>query len=314
MSVIVVIGILMIGFCVLNFLYKRTNHYKNIKNNVQKFIDGVPNEIEIASFGSSYAKYGILPEKFPCKTFNFGIQPESLSYDFKMLKMYTTNLKEKAIVILNVPNLVFSFVDYASDASNTKYYYFLDKQYIKDYKPYKYFTKITMPLIEDPFLARFILRDVRKEDYITRTQTKLVPQQVHKEAMLRIEGWKKQANIMDVNTCTISEEMQKTFLKTTQILKDMIQYCIEHKFRPVIVIPPVSKILSDLLPKEFMKIYLYDNIEIANERKIPVLDYLYSPQMQDYQLYINSDFLNLQGREKLTNKIMEDLKKIGYVK
>ena len=64
MIAIVIFAILgLIMFFVLNSLYKRTNHYKNLILNVQKFIDGVDNNIELASFGSSYAKFGIIPQQ-----------------------------------------------------------------------------------------------------------------------------------------------------------------------------------------------------------------------------------------------------------
>ena len=106
---LIILLILIILFIILNILYKRTNEYKNRIDNIKKFIEGVPNELEIINIGSSYSKYAYDYSEFSINGFNLAIQPESLSYDFKILKQYSKNLKEGCIVLINIPNLVFSF-------------------------------------------------------------------------------------------------------------------------------------------------------------------------------------------------------------
>lgn len=311
---IIILTFVIIGILLLNYLYKRTNHYKNMISNVEKFINGVNDNIELANFGSSYAKFGIIPnEIYNVKAFNFGIQPESINYDFKMLKMYTKNLNKNCIVLLNIPNLVFTFVDYKTEQANTKYYYFMDKQYINKYRGYKKFLNVHFPILMNLYLIRFIIKDIRKDDYEIRTETKLEENGVTKEAIIRINGWKQNANLSNLTDDHVTKEMEEKFKKTRKILEDMIEYCINHNFRPVIVVPPVSKILSDMISKKFIDKYLFDNIKIANKRNIPVFNYLYEETMQDYKLYINSDFMNLTGRKILTKTILEDLAKIDYI-
>lgn len=104
------------------------------------------------------------------------------------------------------------------------------------------------------------------------------------------------------------------FDATTCLVNEMIAYCLEHSFRPVIIVPPTSSIINNLLSKQFMKKMLYDNIERANTKKAPVLDYLYDERFQDYELYINSDMLNKAGREKFTRVIVKDLKELGLIR
>ena len=315
MIILIIIVLIISIIIIINFMYKRTNYYKNMISNIKKFIDGVDENIEIASFGSSYAKYGIIPEEIKeFKTFNFGIQPESLNYDFKMLKMYIKKLKKNCIVLINIPSLVFTFVDYKSDRSNTKYYYFLDKKYINKYKWYKSFFNRYLPVIEDPLLIRYVFKDVRINDYETRVSTKLDEEGVKKEALIRIRGWKKNAKIESTEDDFVSDEMKEIFKENQKILEKMIEYCFKNNCRPVIIIPPVSKELLQMLSNDFLNTYLYENIDKANKRKIPVLNYLEDSELEDYKLYINSDFLNLTGRKKLTQKILKDLKKINCIK
>ena len=93
----------------------------------------------------------------------------------------------------------------------------------------------------------------------------------------------------------------------------MINYTLSNGLKPVIVVPPCSKELNDFFSDEFLKEILYSNIEKANKNIIPVLDYLKKPEFQDYHLYENSDFLNVNGRELFTKKVVADLKKINYL-
>ena len=92
----------------------------------------------------------------------------------------------------------------------------------------------------------------------------------------------------------------------------MIEFCIKNNYRPVIVIPPISDILYNRFSSIFLKKYMYNNIEIANKQKVPVLDYLNDKEFTSKELYQQIDFLNSVGRKKFTNRVISDLKKINY--
>lgn len=64
-----------------------------------------------------------------------------------------------------------------------------------------------------------------------------------------------------------------------------------------------------MISKEFMEVFLYENIRQANKKNIPVLDYIYDERFQDSELYINVDFLNGRGRKLFTKTVLDDLKK-----
>ena len=103
------------------------------------------------------------------------------------------------------------------------------------------------------------------------------------------------------------------FRKTQSLLEEMINYSLSNELKPVIVIPPCSKELNDFFSEEFLNEILYSNVEKANKNLIPVLDYLKDPEFQDYYLYVNSDFLNVNGRELFTKRVVADLKKLNYL-
>ena len=300
-------------FLILNMLYKRTNYYRNSLIQVEKF-KAVPDNLEIVNTGSSYAKYAFDYSETALKGFNFGLQPQSLSYDFKILKQYAPNLKKKCIVQIVLPNLVFGFLDYENDNANTKYYHFLDTKAIINYSKFKYLTRIVFPIISARSSVRYIVKDVLKDDSYNQSVNAMTKDQVEKQALNRVEGWKKQFDLNSTVTCNYPDKLKNIFDDTTELVGNMIEYCLKNDFKPVLIIPPTSEIINNMLSKEFIEDVLYSNIIKSNKKCVPVLDYLYDKRFQDYKLYQNADFLNKIGRERFTKVVIDDLEKIGLIR
>jgi hypothetical protein len=309
----ILILVFIIVFLFLNILYKNTNYFKNQFLQIEKF-KNVPNSLDIINTGSSYAKYAFDYGVTSLSGYNFALQPQSLSYDLKILKKYTPNLEKGCVILITLPNLVFGFLNYDNDNANTKYYCFLDPKEIIHYSKLKYFTRIIFPILTAKRSIGHIIKDVLRDDSYNQSSNLMTKAQAEKDAFLRVEGWKKQFGLDSTITCNYPEELKKMFLATTKLVTEMIDYCLENDFRPVIIIPPTSEIINAMLSKEFMQGCLYDNICKSNEKSIPVLDYLYDERFQDYKLYLNSDFLNKTGREKFTQTVIGDLKKMELIR
>lgn len=307
---LIIMGVLF--FILLNILYKRTNYYKINILQSNKFKE-ISNNLEIINLGSSYAKYAFDYSKVGVSGFNFGIQPQSLSYDFRILKQFKDKFKKNGVIIITIPDFVFAFLDYSIEEYNYRYYSFLNKENILNYSSLKNFLLNYFPLILQPKKLKYILKDISKEnrdDLVFMESSEIVK----KEALKRISGWKREFKLLGTeNIEDIPLNMRDMFIKTQSLLEEMINYSLSNELKPVIVIPPCSKELNDFFSDEFLKEILYSNIEKANKKLIPVLDYLKDPEFQDYHLYINSDFLNVSGRELFTKRVVADLKKINYL-
>lgn len=310
LKVLILIFILIILLVLItNKLYKKTNHYKNEIEQLQKYIKGVPQDLEIINLGSSYGKHAFDYSHISLNGFNFALQPQSLSYDFRILKQYTPNLKENCRILITFPALVFGFLDYSDDKANTKYYDFLDKKEIIGYSKLKYLIRVIFPVFSHKFNILRIFKDVKKQPQNCKKNL-LTEKEVKKEAILRVNGWKKQFKLKNTIHYEKYPELEKMFVETTKLLAEMIDYCIENNFKPMIIVPPTSGILNEMLSKEFIKKVLYENIEKANKKKIPILDYLYDESFQDYKLYINSDMLNVNGRKLFTKRVFKDIENL----
>ena len=96
--------------------------------------------------------------------------------------------------------------------------------------------------------------------------------------------------------------------KRIAVLKEMITFCKEREFQPVIVLPPVTDYLSSKFSETFRNNYIYSFLKEADVLDIPFLNYLDDKRFKDPTLYFNSFFLNRTGAGKFTKVVLEDIK------
>ena len=113
--------------------------------------------------GSSYAKFDI-DFAMDKDKFNFGVAPQSLRYDYKILQQYQDHIEESGVILIVLCPLGFGKIDFADDVYNYKYYKFLKPKYIENFKWRTYFTHILFPLLATPRLIRYIWKDVKLKE------------------------------------------------------------------------------------------------------------------------------------------------------
>lgn len=303
MYILIGIVIILLFIWICNKKYKNSNYFLDDYNKIKKFVDGVPENLEIVNTGSNHAYYGFNYGSRKC--FNFASGAQSLNYDYKILKQYSNNLNGGCKVLIVLAPLSFGFVDYKNDSSNSRYYFFMDKDKILNYSRLKKNLYVDMPILKS--WKNFIRIFLRKKEIKSIINT---PDNAEKEALLRINGWKKQFNLKNLLDKKSASYLKDEFENVKTILLDMIEFSLEHNWRPIIVIPPASVFLTKKISDEFMKEVLYDNIRFLKDKRIPILDYWKDDRLNDYKLYINSDFLNEKGSKLFTEIVLEDIKKL----
>ena len=303
MYILIGIVIILLFIWICNKKYKNSNYFLDDYNKIKKFVDGVPENLEIVNTGSNHAYYGFNYGSRKC--FNFASGAQSLNYDYKILKQYSNNLNGGCKVLIVLAPLSFGFVDYKNDSSNSRYYFFMDKDKILNYSRLKKILYVDMTILKS--WKNFIRIFLRKKEIKSIINT---PDNAEKEALLRINGWKKQFNLKNLLDKKSASYLKDEFENVKTILLDMIEFSLEHNWRPIIVIPPASVFLTKKISDEFMKEVLYDNIRFLKDKRIPILDYWKDDRLNDYKLYINSDFLNEKGSKLFTEIVLEDIKKL----
>lgn len=295
-----------------NWLYKelvlRNTQEYQIKRGANR-----KNTYDIVSFGSSYARYGFDFTKCDIEGYNFGVMPQFLFYTFKMVKDYVSSCKSDAYVAIVLPDLVFGEPGKGKYGAD-RYALLLSKEAQGDeYSLYKELFVKRFPLLK-PSLHNLkkCIKDIRRISKEFREyqlmHNELSERQVDEAAKSRCNDWIKEFHLKDTLSDIIPQELEIKMAESRQILTDIIEFCLSKDLRPVLVVTPVSGIMNRHLSDAFMKKVLYDNIEMANKKMVPVLDYMRDERFADADYYCNSaDLLNLRGRRLFTEVAVKDI-------
>ncbi len=310
MLVLIIIACLVAFAFLLNTLYKHTNAYQNQFIDVRKFSekDGVDDNLEIVNLGSNHPKFGFDYTGIDVKGANWAVGPQTLEYDFAILRNNVFHLASKAVVVIPICLLQMFLYRQKGRAVHTKYYSFLEPKDIVGYSQHDKWSNYSYPLLFHPTRLCSLLKDVKKDNRFSldvnlcKTETDL-----NKDADRWIDIWNKEFDIK-LPTPTLSAENKSDIQKNIQILKEMIEFCLAKGLRPVIAILPVTENLYSRFTPEFIEKHILAYIAEANEAKVPVKNYLTDKRFTDPSLYINSFFFNTKGRKKFTKQFIEDLR------
>jgi hypothetical protein len=282
------------------------------KQDAQRFIDGVPMNLEIVNTGSTFSMYGFDYKYFGKMGFNFAIAPQPLAYDLKILDQYKRHIAKNAVVVIVVCPFGFSVYDYEDDESNYKYYFFLEKEKINNYSKSKAFVLRYCPAaltLKSPIaLAKSIVKKLIGYD---KRRTVNTPGNVKKAVEARISGWKREFNLPNLRDCKADEKLRATFEKTSDALRGILDLCSENNFRPVIINMPACKEESEEFSDSVIEEFYSKNLRKANVYDVPVIDYFRDERFHDHLLYISADCFNDKGREFFAKIFIADLKRIG---
>ena len=294
----------------LNALYKCKNVYCNQFTDVRKFVvkGGIGDNLQIVNLGSNHPKFGFDYAGLDIKGENWAVGPQTLEYDFVILRKNISHLASGAVVVIPICLLKFFLYRQNSRGTHTKYYSFLDSKDIVGYSMFEKMSKYYFPLIFHPWHLRYLIKDIKKDNRLALDVNKCkTEQELNKDADSWIDSWNKEFGIKLPNP-TLLPENRSDILQNIRILNEMIDFCIERKLKPVVAILPVTNYLYSRFTPEFIEKHILKYISDANKANVPVLNYLTDERFTDSSLYINSFFFNTKGRKLFTKQFVEDLR------
>lgn len=310
MIILIIILFLIVCAFFLNALYKRTNAYQNQFVDVRKFSEkgGVGNNLEIINLGSNHPKFGFDYTGLDVKGENWAVGPQTLEYDFSILRNNISHLASGAVVVIPICLLKMLLFRQEGRTVHTKYYSFLPPEDIVGYSKFEKFHRYDFPLFFHPRNMCSLIRDIKKDERLLLDENPLKTEEaLNKDADHWIDIWNKEFDIK-LPSPTLSADNKSDIQKNIQILKEMIEYCLSKGLKPVIAILPVTENLYSRFTPEFIERHILAYIAEANEVKVPVKNYLTDERFTDTSLYINSFFFNKIGRKKFTKQFIEDLR------
>lgn len=298
----------------LNRLVKKTNWYNNVNPDKSNYLDNewyrshLERNYDVVNVGSSSAVFAFDYTGLNVKAFNWAMQPQSLEYSFKILKMYFSILGQKGIVL--IPFSPFSGLSVTgkwAETANDRYFSILDDTLIDDYE--SVCRRRNYPLFTQPKAAlKSLVRDVPKVVCGTRKRSCYTEEEFQQDAERWIKNWKREFRIDDMDA-PLSDENKKGAESRRKLLSEMIDFCLVRELRPVLVLSPMHPALSNLFTKEFKENYIYSFLRRTNTRNILFLDYFDDKRFVSAEDYDNSFFLSQEGARRFTRIVLEDVKR-----
>lgn len=297
-------------YTLLSPIIQKTYWYKSLfienvypdKNWYQKHNE---KDFDLIVIGSSSTKWAY--DFSGLKAMNWAQAPQTLEEGYYLLRNFHQILKENGIVLISI--MPFTSLNKKTNIYDAlKYLSVNAKEPIQPYlyQKAKIYAEIPMLLGKSALkaLIKYILKiEKNSTPYKPNSQSNPMSfEQLEADAVKFINGWKEQFNIEDFNAPLTSQNAEGRKFRII-LMRQIIDFCIEHNYRPIYVIPPVTKHLNQYFTLTFKEIYIYSYLKEVN-RNIPLLDYSTDIFFQNDELYFNSFFLNQKGRKLFTEEII----------
>lgn len=309
-SLLAILTVLLI-YLLVNWLYLKTNAYKNQILTLRNILNGVPEKNKFVNFGSTYTMYAFNSyDELKINAFSFAMDAQSLEIDNIMLHKYADHIDDGAIVVFGLAACV-PFYRYQMTSNKSVYYKFLSKQEIPNFNWWQA-CRYAFPIgIKSWRQLKALLLD---EDLMNNIVDKFPVVCSDDEARYNMramaEGWIKMFELNDLKQHFSGEINRRNLDFNSKLLCEMVSYCKEKKWNPVFVITPFSENLNSFFGDEFIKSGLYKLMELAiKEFDVPVYDYREHYAFQkDKAAFIDGGFrMSKYGSVKFLRILMSDI-------
>ena len=305
--------LLIIGYLLVNVLYKQTNAYKNQFLPARKQLQGVPYNLQFVNFGSTYTMYAFNSyDELQLNGFSFATDAQSLEIDNVLLHQYANHIKEGATVVFGLASCV-SFYRYSMTSNKGLYYTFMIRCDIPAYnilEALNYYFPIRLGTLKR------IKSLVKDADEYSDVIEKFPPTCSDAMAVLNMkamaEGWCRMFRLKNLKESSNDGVNMVNQEYNANLLKSMVLFCKEHKWKPVFVITPFSAELNQYFSDEFVNSALYKMMEPSvQEYKVPIYDYRKCESFQhDKASFLDGVFrLSKFGCRKFMRHLLNDLAK-----
>lgn len=346
MIVLIIVVLLSLGF---DFIYRSVTHFEyNLPSNlfINKAID---EKYQIVKVGNSHAEDSLTFEKYNAKSLDLAGVAQRFSYDLVLLKQHQNEIEDNALIIIPITPISFSHkIADSSDGLQYNYFGAVSPFLIPDLKISDYVQQEFLPFLRSGHLFRKwhmdkIQERISEEERWKEPEPELPaasspPPVISKGPILNIEpdeilfnveaiqnelknptytkadGYIDNMNFIFNKWYHTEEFDPKYFDANRKDLEELIAYCKEKRWRPVLITIPITAILQDGLLDDYMEKYLYENIAQTDLQGVEYIDYSNLTKITtNNALFSNADHLNKKGGAIFSYILMNDLIRRGYL-
>lgn len=310
---IIIVLLILLGFILVNYLYKQTNAYRNQFLPVKKFKHGVPYNLEVVNFGSTYTMFAFNSyEELQLNGFSFAMDAQSLEIDNVLLHKYSDHIKEGATVVFGLAACV-SFYRYSMTSNKALYYSFMKRSEFPSYNFIEALDKFYPIRLRTWKRIKSLVKDADEySDVIQKFPPTCSDASASSNMKAMAEGWCRLFRLKNLkeSSCDVANIANQEY--NANLLKSMVSFCKEHKWKPVFVITPFSAELNQYFSDEFVNSALYKMMEPSvKEYKVPIYDYRRNESFQhDKASFLDGGFrMSKFGSRKFMRHLLNDLAK-----
>lgn len=313
----IIISILVLGWFICNRLLRSSNWYKNYFIHTKQFQQANEKKIlDVVNVGSNPAVFDFFYDDVNGVNWATGSQGPKM--DFDILNRYSSQIKDGGVVLIPIvpfsscsPYLAHYKPSFKGISSIARYIVAmgLSQKEIKklkgNYK--KAYSWLKYPLFFEPKAVRYLYRDVKEDTRNLITDQPMSFYDLNQDADHWINGWKSEFDISDLEA-PLDKKMEMCHEECALQFVSIIDFCKEHNLRPILLHPPISRILNEKFSDKTKEIYIYSFVRrIQKKIDVEFRDYISDKDFLSPSLYFNSFFLNLRGRKLFTQRVLKDL-------
>lgn len=311
-----ILVLLILGFLLVNILYKQTKAFKNQFLPARKQLQGVPYNLQFVNFGSTYTMYAFNSyDELQLNGFSFAMEAQSLEIDNVLLHKYADHIQEGATVVFGLAACV-AYYRYSMSANKDLYYELLNKSEIPSYS-IKAALKYRMPIMPKTWRrVKSLIKDADERlDVVENFPPTCSDVNAQSNMKSMAEGW---INLFKFNNLKVPTDRKNNLDNqeyNAALLKSMIAYCKNRKCNPVFVITPFSAELNQYFDDAFVQSALYKLMEPSvKEYNVPIYDYRTHKDFQhDSASFIDGGFrMSKYGSKKFMRLLLSDLQGQSY--
>lgn len=292
--------------------YKQTTAYRNLERTeeTEKYRE-MPERIAFAVFGPSHGRDAFQKEDYGESFFNFSMSSQTPQYDWMQLREFGGRIAPGATVVLTVSYLSPFWTDSAESfgSKQERYYRILHPENIVDCDVGHWVLERWSPLLTTEcgeVLSAFLQPQELRED----TNAIYGQQELTQETLKEEEDRIRQSHVS-----VIEPAMPDGNPVMLNAYREMLRMCREKGWNAVLVTPPYPAVYTECFPSEMLARFCEIMEALSKEASVPWLNYSQDSEFtENFAYFMNIDHLNLAGAHAFSQRVQEELAKLGLWK
>lgn len=310
----------------------------------------IEEKYQIVKVGNSHPQDGLTFKGYNVRGLDLTRGAQRFRYDLVMLKQYSRQIEEGAVILIDASHISFSHSDAKVVAGVQQgYYHSASPFFIPNLEVGEYLQTEILPFVRAGYLwraeyAKKVTDRIAKEQKAPELRTvgiqgltteeplptktnrlTLSPEEYYFNVeVINRELASPSATIPATYTDNINfifnkwyhtdEFDPKYFEANQQDLEKLIAYCLKMNWQPVVITVPIAQVLEKGLLDDYAQVYLYDNLAQTDLQGVEYLDFTQRKDItRNFTFFGNADHLNPKGAAIFSYVVLQELIDKGYL-